>query len=112
MSRRFTPKIVTANTLMGGEPIYLTATDHWSHDHQAAELLIDEDQAELRLIFAMGQPHLAVGPYLADARPGRRGPEPASPRERVRTIGPSNYAHGPQARRRPGAPDRPDRAPR
>lgn len=98
MSRQFTPKVVTANALLEGDPIYLTADDRWSRNHAEAELLTDEVIAETRLLFAMGQPGVAVGPYLADARAGRRGPEPVHHREAFRTTGPSNYSHGPQAK--------------
>jgi hypothetical protein len=30
MSRRFTPKVVTANALIEGDVVYLTANDQWS----------------------------------------------------------------------------------
>jgi hypothetical protein len=96
MSRQFTPKVVTANALIEGDPIYLTADDRWSREHAEAELLTDEAHAQVRLIFAMGQPQVAVGAYLADARSGPKGPEPVHHREAFRTRGPSNYFHGRQ----------------
>ncbi len=96
MSRRFTPKVLTANDLRKGDVIYLTADGRWSRQHNEAELIDDEAIAELRLLEAMGQSAHIVGPYLADARPGPNGPEPLHFRETFRTRGPSNYAHGKQ----------------
>lgn len=96
MSRRFTPKVVTANALMEGDVIYLTADDRWTRYHNEAELIEDEAHADIRLLFAQAQADRVVGPYLAEARAGDRGPEPVHFREVFRTRGPSNYAHGKQ----------------
>lgn len=96
MSRRFTPKVVTANDLREGDVIYLTADGRWSRQHHEAELLEDEAIAELRLLMALGQGDRVVGAYLADAKLGPNGPEPVHFREAFRTRGPSNYAHGKQ----------------
>ncbi len=97
MSRRFTPKVVTANALIEGDVVYLTADDRWSRLHHEAELIEDEAEAQMRLLHANAQRHVVVGAYLADARPGPGGPEPVHFREAFRTRGPSNYAHGKQA---------------
>lgn len=97
MSRRFTPKVVTANRLREGDVVYLTADDRWTPHHHEAELIEDEAHGELRLIHAASQRLLVVGAYLADARPGPNGPEPTHFREVFRTRGPSNYPHGKQA---------------
>lgn len=96
MSRRFTPKVVTANHLLEGDAVWLTADDRWSRDITAAELIEDEAHAQLRLLMAESQPNVVVGAYLADARRGPRGPEPVHFREVFRTRGPSNHAHGKQ----------------
>jgi hypothetical protein len=96
MSRRFTPKVVTANRLREGDVVYLTADDAWSPHHHEAELIEDEDQGNARLAEAAKQSLYVVGAYLADARPGANGPEPTHFREEFRTRGPSNYAHGKQ----------------
>jgi hypothetical protein len=93
---RFTPKVVTANDLRIGDVIYLTADDRWSRYHHEAELIEDEAHAQMRLLYAAAQRQVVVGAYLADARPGARGPEPTHFREEFRTRGPSNYAHGKQ----------------
>ena len=76
MARAFTPKVVTANDLIAGDVIYLTAADAWSRHHHEAELIEDEAEAQIRLIFASQQAARVVGAYLADARPGPQGPEP------------------------------------
>ncbi len=96
MSRRFTPKVVTANALAEGDVVYLTEDDRWSRHHFEAELIEDEAHADIRLLLAQSQPQTVVGAYLADARPGPRGPEPVHFREAFRTRGPSNYPHGKQ----------------
>jgi hypothetical protein len=96
MSRAFTPKVVTANALVEGDVVYLTADDRWSPHHHEAELIDDEAHAQLRLLHAERQKQVVVGVYLADARRGPKGPEPIHFREVFRTRGPSNYAHGKQ----------------
>ena len=97
MSRRFTPKVVTANDLLEGDVVWLTADDRWTRTLAQAELIEDEAHAQLRLLHAQSQPDVIVGAYLADAAPGDAGPEPTHFRETFRTRGPSNYAHGKQA---------------
>jgi hypothetical protein len=96
MSRRFTPKVITANLLLDGDAVWLTADDRWSKSMSEAEFIEDEAHADIRILFANGQAHVVVGPYLADAKAGPNGPEPTHFREEFRTRGPSNYAHGKQ----------------
>jgi hypothetical protein len=96
MSRRFIPKVVTANRLREGDVVYLTANNLWTPHHHEAELIEDEAHAQLRLLHAAGQKLVVVGAYLADAKAGPNGPEPVHFREAFRTRGPSNYAHGKQ----------------
>ncbi|GGF51777.1 MULTISPECIES: DUF2849 domain-containing protein [Mameliella] len=97
MARKFTPKVVTANALLAGDVVYLTADDRWSADLRDAELLTDEAHAQLRLVEASARHAEVVGVYLADMEPGANGPEPTHFREAFRRKGPSNYAHGKQA---------------
>ncbi len=89
MSRSYTPKVVTANALMEGDAVWLTPDDRWTRDIRQAELIEDEAHAQIRLIDAMARPAEVVGPYLAEARRGRDGPEPLHFREAFRTSGPS-----------------------
>jgi hypothetical protein len=97
MARAFTPKVITANDLIEGDVIYLTADDTWTREMCMAELLTDEAHADLRLLDAIQQPGIAVGPYLADAKAGENGPEPTHFREEFRRTGPSIYFPGKQA---------------
>ena len=97
MSRRpFSPKVVTANALLEGDAVWLTADDRWSRNMAEAELIEDEAIADDRLLFAIAQSDIVVGAYLVDAARGENGPEPTHFREAFRTRGPSNYAHGKQ----------------
>ena len=97
MSRRpFTSKVVTANDLIDGDAVWLTATDDWTRDMSQAELFDDEAVAQDRLLFAMSQADVVVGAYLADAKATNKGPAPVHFREKFRTRGPSNYPHGKQ----------------
>ncbi|MDU8910598.1 DUF2849 domain-containing protein [Aestuariicoccus sp. MJ-SS9] len=97
MPQIFTPKVVTANALIEGDVIYLAEDDSWTRDLACAEVLSDEAHAQLRLLDAARRTAEAVGVYLADVRPGPRGPEPAHFREDFRRKGPSNHFHGKQA---------------
>ncbi len=97
MAREFTPKVVTANALIEGDVVYLTADDTWTRRLSEAEAITEEDYAQLRLLQAEGQPELVVGAYLADVIAGENGPEPTHFREDFRRTGPSNYNHGKQA---------------
>lgn len=97
MPRDFTPKVITANALIEGDVVYLTADDSWTRNLSDADLITDEADAQLRLLQAEGQVDLVVGVYLADATPGPNGPEPTHFREDFRRTGPSNYNHGKQA---------------
>ncbi len=99
MARAFIPKVVTANDLLEGDVIYLTATGDWSRLHSEALLLEDEAEARAALETASQQTSRLVGPYLADAKRGADGkPVPVHFREAFRTRGPSNYPnHGKQA---------------
>ena len=97
MPRIFTPKVITANALLEGDAVWLTADDQWTRDIAEAELLTDEAHADLRLLEANARQSEIAGAYLADAKPSPDGPTPTHFREAFRTRGPSNYAHGKQA---------------
>ncbi|MEP4038226.1 DUF2849 domain-containing protein [Pseudophaeobacter sp.] len=96
MARPFTPKVITANDLLEGDVIYFKADDSWTRDLAQAELIVDEAEAQLRLLDAEKQNIRIVGAYLADAKAGAQGPEPVHFREDFRRKGPSNYSHGKQ----------------
>lgn len=96
MPALFTPKVVTANDLLEGDVVYLTADDTWSRRLTDADVLTDEADAQIRLIDASARTSEVVGVYLADVATSDTGPEPTHFRETFRTRGPSNYAHGKQ----------------
>ncbi|MEM9715162.1 MAG: DUF2849 domain-containing protein [Pseudomonadota bacterium] len=96
MARAFTPKTLTASRLLEGDVAYLGPDGHWV-DHIADAMVFDnEDSAHAALADAQAEPHLWVGPYLADIQIIDGTPAPAHYRETFRTTGPSNYHHGKQ----------------
>ncbi|GAB4363985.1 MAG: DUF2849 domain-containing protein [Oricola sp.] len=98
MAREYRPRIVTANDLLEGDVIYLTASGEWSRDHGEAVIAWSQDAAGKLLAKAEAQQHRVVGPYLAEIVMGEDNrPEPVHFREAFRTRGPSNYFHGKQA---------------
>lgn len=99
MARIFHPKIVTANSLLEGNVIYLTPDMNWSREHADAQLLNSQADADAMLKNAEQDFDHIVGAYLADARVGENGHVvPVHFRETFRTRGPSNYPnHGKQA---------------
>ena len=88
MPRPFTPKVITANALIEGDVIWLTADGSWTRQMAQAEVLTDEAHAQLRLLEAEGRQAEAVGAYLADVEVTPAGPAPAHFRERFRRDGP------------------------
>ncbi|EAQ26683.1 DUF2849 domain-containing protein [Roseovarius sp. 217] len=97
MAREFIPKVVTANALIEGDVVYLTAADTWARDLAEAEVLTDEADADYRLLQAQARVGEIVGAYLAEVNPGQNGPEPTHFREDFRRKGPSNLFHGKQS---------------
>lgn len=98
MAKVFKPKVVTANDLLLGDVIYLTATGTWARDHADALVARTQDEADELLAQANAQQLTIVGPYLAEATLDVSGtPGPVHFREEFRTRGPSNYNHGKQA---------------
>jgi hypothetical protein len=96
MPRPYTPKVLTANALLEGDVVWRARDGQWTRKLEEAELIEDEATAELHMLDADARGHEVVGAYLAEARPGPKGPEPTHFREVFRTRGPSNYAHGKQ----------------
>ncbi len=96
MSRPFLPKVITANALLEGDVVYMTAKGMWSRCLKDAEVLTDEADAQVRLLDASIQSGEVVGVYLSDVKEGPDGPEVTHFREDFRRTGPSNYRHGKQ----------------
>jgi len=98
MARAYTPKVLTANRLIEGDVVYYGHNGEWVLSHDDALFLEDEVQANDLLASANKQADLLVGAYLADAILQDGKPVPTHFREDFRTRGPSNYAHGKQAK--------------
>jgi len=98
MARAYTPKVLTANRLIEGDVVYYGYNGKWVLSHDDALFLEDEVQANDLLASANKQADLLVGAYLADAILQDGKPVPTHFREDFRTRGPSNYAHGKQAK--------------
>ena len=98
MAKKFQPKIVTANDLLGGEVVYFTPNGEWSGNFNEALVATNADMADEVLAAANLHTHKIVGAYVTNARINEYGlPEPDHYREIFRSRGPSNYFHGKQA---------------
>lgn len=87
MARPFEPATVSANHLITGHVIYLTADGNWTPILAQAELITDPDHAAARLALAGAEPATAVGAHLAPVRPGQDNrPTPAHLREAFRAA--------------------------
>jgi hypothetical protein len=80
------PQMMTANRLVDGTVVYLTAANEWSekfgdgavwHDKEGADGALDAGE---RAVHAQ----LVVGPYLFEVDVTEAGPTPTSVRERIR----------------------------
>lgn len=86
----FPPRIVTANDLLVGDVVYLTAAGGWSRRLAEAAVAETPEAAERLLALAAGQPDRAVGPYLAAvARDAGGALRFAHHREAIRDHGPT-----------------------
>lgn len=91
MPKAFREKIVSANALLSGEVVYLTASGAWTADIVQAAVALDQAVADDLLARAQAQQSLVVGPYLADVALDDDGrPFPRHFRERFRLRGPSH----------------------
>ncbi|WFE73585.1 DUF2849 domain-containing protein [Roseinatronobacter sp. S2] len=90
-------KVVTANSLIEGDVVWLAKDGSWTDSLQSANAFTDKADAQTALEQANLRQNEVVGCYLADMRLGPTGLEPAHFREDFRRRGPSNYAHGKQS---------------
>lgn len=95
MSRKFQPKVATANDLFEGDVTYFSRP-FWTRDLALATVATSEEAAQQMLADASGTEHNMVGVYLADVDISSGKPRPVHFREEFRTRGPSNYFHGKQ----------------
>ena len=89
-----TPSLITANALLEGDVIYLTAQGSLARTMADAEVFTDEAVAEERL-FSFN-PSEAVGAYLMPVSLADGSPAPLHFRDAFRATGPSNRFHGKQ----------------
>lgn len=97
MSRTPKAQVVTANALIEGDVVYLTAQGGFTRHLTEAQVFTDAAEAEAALAGAAARSLEVVGCYLAEVRQTAQGIEPDHFREDFRRRGPSNYAHGKQA---------------
>jgi hypothetical protein len=90
-------KALTANRLTDGEVVFWR-DGRWVERFADADLFAPDDPAaEAAEGHAKAQPTVVVEPYLIDLTQSRGLWAPASYRERIRALGPTNLRHGKQA---------------
>ena len=89
--KTFSPSVITANTLGGGDVVYLGANRQWTRDLTKALLARDKTiEAELtRMAGEDEKARLVVAVYSFPVKMTGLGPQPVSVRERIRS------SHGP-----------------
>ncbi|MGY6703449.1 DUF2849 domain-containing protein [Roseinatronobacter sp.] len=97
MKQKSLVKVITANSLIEGDVVWLAQDGSWTDSLYNALAYADPEQAQAALEQANKRQSEVVGCYLADMHLGPEGLEPAHFREDFRRRGPSNYAHGKQA---------------
>lgn len=96
MAKQFHQKILTANNLVEGHSVFLSA-EGWHRDISRAVVASTSEQAaELE---ALGSRHVTtneiVGPYLVDVQIGDAAPVPVLRREQIRASGKPTIVVGP-----------------
>ncbi|MCF6272608.1 MAG: DUF2849 domain-containing protein [Rhodobacteraceae bacterium] len=91
-------QIITANDLLSGEVVYLTADGAWSCHHRNATIFAQGAQPLKHLAEIERGDTSVVGAYLAEAKVGEdQAAMPVHFREAFRATGPSNRFIGKQA---------------
>jgi uncharacterized protein DUF2849 len=82
------PQMVTANRLIDGATVYMTAGNDWSERFVDGVVLNDKDSAEaaLKASDEAVAARLVVGPYLIEVAATENGPQPISAKERIRAA--------------------------
>ncbi|MGG7568279.1 DUF2849 domain-containing protein [Rhodovulum sp. DZ06] len=104
MARIKRPVIVSANHLLTGETIYLSA-EGWSTNIADARIG-QPDDADAMLARAKAEGGIAVGPEVSEVIVTDAGAEPAHRRERIRRDGPTVGKLNPDLRPRHSAAPR------
>ena len=83
-----TVQVVTANRLVDGAVVWLTAQNTWSEVFAESKPLRDEAEAKAALDGTASdvKARKVVGPYLAEAEETPEGLQPNSARERIRAA--------------------------
>lgn len=89
MPKKFQPKIVSANALLGGEAVYFAAPGDWRDEAAEARVAETPEAAEALLAEAAAEPGRVVGPYLTAVSLEEGAPAPIHYRERIRVSGPT-----------------------
>ncbi len=91
------PQVITANALVEGDVVYLSAKGAWARSLIEAQVYTDAALAQDRLAAASARSGEVVGVYLMDVATETGAPQPKHFREDFRQTGPSNKFHGKQA---------------
>ncbi len=96
MAKQFHPQVLTANNLVEGHSVFLSA-EGWHRDIVRAMVAVTPEQAAE--LDALGLRHVraneVVGSYLVDVRIGDGAPVPMLRREQIRASGKPTIAVGP-----------------
>ena len=88
MAKTFTTSVLTANDLVEGQSVFLTA-EGWSPEVSRAMTAVSPEQAldlETQGARAVGE-NAVVGPYLVEVSMETGAPVPLTRRERIRASG-------------------------
>ena len=88
MAKTFHPKVLTANDLIGGHSVFLTA-EGWSPSIVDAMVAVTPDHAKELEASGNADVHenTVIGPYLVDVSMDGTAPQPLLRRERIRADG-------------------------
>jgi len=89
MSRPFARAHISANDLLSGRVVYLTADLGWSGKRSDAALFQTREEAEHRLDWAQSQAAHVIGAILVPLA----GPHLRAARDRIRDTGPFSLAN-------------------
>lgn len=87
-------QVLTANSLIDGDVIYLGKDGTWTWDILNSLIFTDQANAASALETALGHPDKIVAPYLIPVSINDGLIETLHFREKFRAFGPTNYRHG------------------